>query len=466
MNPISGPDTQEQLSSGNPTRTSSSLFGQIGMTGVAIGFVTLFGFVNSALVARILGPEGRGIIEAIFLIPSLVPLLALFSVSSGIIYYAGVDSEQRLIYQSTGLAFGVIAALVCLVMGVLFRGYFWNMVLSDVPMSNSLLSAMISAMFLLVLSAAVEMIILSERKMGLFNLSNIVMTVAKFFLILPTIFIYQLQSVEWIAWGTVISSFLSLLILLPGLRGCVSMFAARMKVFIPLLIFSLKAHFGNVLQKGNLILDKFIVAAFLPKADLGIYGLAVLLAQFLWIIPSAVTPVLLTYVASSKSLEEDRVSYLVARVVLWASVVLGLLMALASPVFISVVFGADFSPAVLPLLILLPGEVLISYLKVVVRIITGKGKPMVNSVGASIGFVVTVILLLLLLPLFGIVGAAIASTASYLIYSLFILVYAQKVLKLPVYPDMVWLQGDQILAISLMKRTKSIATRRLFTAAK
>jgi O-antigen/teichoic acid export membrane protein len=80
---------------------------------------------------------------------------------------------------------------------------------------------------------------------------------------------------------------------------------------------------------------------------------------------------------------------------------------------IDFVFSSAFSDAYIPLLVLLPGVVLLGGSKVLTNEIAGRGYPHYNSLNAALALVVTVVLDLVLIPRYGVLGAALASSAAY-----------------------------------------------------
>jgi O-antigen/teichoic acid export membrane protein len=77
------------------------------------------------------------------------------------------------------------------------------------------------------------------------------------------------------------------------------------------------------------------------------------------------------------------------------------------------VYGASYAPMVMPLLLLLPGVVMLSIFKVLSTGFFGRGQPMLASWAALIGLVFQTALDIVLIPRLGINGAAIASSAAY-----------------------------------------------------
>jgi O-antigen/teichoic acid export membrane protein len=87
-------------------------------------------------------------------------------------------------------------------------------------------------------------------------------------------------------------------------------------------------------------------------------------------------------------------------------------LGLASPL-LPLIYGASYTPMLVPLLLLLPGVVTLSLFKVLSVGFFGRGQPMLASWVALIGLVFQVGVDIMLIPRLGIAGAALASSLAY-----------------------------------------------------
>jgi O-antigen/teichoic acid export membrane protein len=85
-----------------------------------------------------------------------------------------------------------------------------------------------------------------------------------------------------------------------------------------------------------------------------------------------------------------------------------------------------FGPSIPPLLVLLPGVVVLSSGSVVGSYVSGIGRPGISSTVAVIAVVVNIAANLVLIPRFGIIGAALASLISYSLSSLLLTVIGSR----------------------------------------
>ncbi len=190
--------------------------------------------------------------------------------------------------------------------------------------------------------------------------------------------------------------------------------------------YAMTSFVANLAQFLSYRLDVFFVAHFAGVTQLGIYTLAVGLAQMLWLLANAIAQVLLPHVAASgEGIIRDTAA--ASRIACMASVVTALMLALCGGWLVPLIYGQTFAAAVRPLLILLPGVTLFAVVTVLAAYLSGIGKPHLNLRASLAGLVVTIFLDLLLIPRFGIDGAAIASTCSYVVtFCIIVWTYVQQ----------------------------------------
>ena len=188
--------------------------------------------------------------------------------------------------------------------------------------------------------------------------------------------------------------------------------------------FGLRGHIANLFQFFNYRLDMFLVNYFLGPAEVGIYGVAVRVAELLWHLPNAASFVLFPKTAAARVEEINVFTPRVLRYTLGLTTLGAIALALVGPWLIQLVFSAAFSAAYLPMIWLLPGVVLLGGAKILINEMAGRGSPQYNALSAGIGFVATVVLDVLLIPRWGIRGAAWASSISYaMVFAVAFLLY-------------------------------------------
>jgi O-antigen/teichoic acid export membrane protein len=165
---------------------------------------------------------------------------------------------------------------------------------------------------------------------------------------------------------------------------------------------------------GSGRLDMLILPMFVTTTAIGYYSVAVNVASIVVVLLSTVGRVLMPLAAGAA--EEVRIDIVerTGQAVAAASLLAVLGTAACAPVLIPLVYGTDFSPAIQPLLILLPGVLALCLLSVVQSGLLASNQPGRASTAQLVGLLVTVVGLAVSLQTLGIVGAALTSSTAYL----------------------------------------------------
>jgi O-antigen/teichoic acid export membrane protein len=181
--------------------------------------------------------------------------------------------------------------------------------------------------------------------------------------------------------------------------------------------YSVPSYVANLVQFLNYRLDLFLVGMLRGIEGVALYALAVSIAQLLWIVSTSAAVVLLPAIAAGDPGEKlaggARLTAILVRGSLAVTLLGALGLAVVAGPLIPLVYGPAFRGATSALLLLLPGVVAFSIVKVLAAFNAGIGRPRLNLVLGLVGLAVTLPLDLVLIPQLGIEGAAIASSASY-----------------------------------------------------
>jgi O-antigen/teichoic acid export membrane protein len=181
----------------------------------------------------------------------------------------------------------------------------------------------------------------------------------------------------------------------------------------PLLKFAAKGFLGSLLAFANINIDQAFIGPLLGRRQLGYYAIAVTVATLPVFVSQAIAfrsfgP--MTTAADAGQLDEltrpVRTSFMVG---IPSAVIIGL----ASPLLLAVVYGRSFQPALVPLLVLLPGAVALGAATTTATTLLAAGRPGTATMAQVSGVVVTAFGLPLALYGHSIVMAAVASTVSY-----------------------------------------------------
>lgn len=392
----------------------SSLFAkQVGSTLTAQIIHLLLSVINGALIARWFGAEGKGILQLVLLVPTMFGLLLAGGIGISNVHYLGSQRYSLSSLASNSVWFTLLgSALAAVLFGIGIVSGLLPLLLPDVPLA--LLALAMLGLPISLLVGYWNSLLQGLRLIGLLNSVKIATALLNLALSLTFLVVLD-QGVEGIVYATLISGAISavLLGLLLSRRGARFLQRWDRDVMLTTLRFGLRGQVGNVLQYFNYRLDVFIINVFLGTSSVGIYSVSTRLAELVWYFPNAVSFVIFPKAASTSGGIMNRFTPRVFRWTLAIAVLGAIGIAVIGRPLIRFIYTEAFLSAYLPLLLLLPGVVLLGAGRVLTSDIAGRGFPQYNSISAGLGLVVTVVLDLLWIPRFGINGAALASTVAY-----------------------------------------------------
>jgi O-antigen/teichoic acid export membrane protein len=383
----------------------------------------LFALLSSVLMARTLGPEGRGLLALVLLLPALAKTVALLGFEHANAVYAGLEPDRRraLVWQSAAIAAVVggmfaIAGMAAVAAGglgiaALVQGPLWLYLLAFVTVPCALITEYWGA------------ILRGMNRIGVLNLATVGTTVAS--LVLIVVFIVWLRlDVAGALWAECVISVASVILMAALLKsvGAWGRPTFDRALWWRSVRFALPAHGATLAAYLNYRVDELVIAALLPPEDLGFYVLAVGIAERLWIIPGAAATALLPHLSTSPRRDPALAATMARHVTLWTGAACLLIFALAH-VFIETLYSAAFTRAVTPLRWLLLGIFTLTIGKVLVAELLVREKPRYTVYASGMAAVVNLAANLVLVPRLGISGAALASSVSYSLLSILVTRY-------------------------------------------
>ena len=390
---------------------------QLGFLGhVNVVFLTYVGsaaltFGMSVLLARALGPDGRGIYALFLLSASLAQAALSLGLGVSAVYFLGkgTASPARVVAdaQHVTLAATVVSGVLVLIAWPTIGGRlldegapYWVFAFA-VPLflNYNVLTAVLQgqsrflAMNAVVLAQPLVLLALLAAAMGMGDVGT------------------RGALLFWCA-ATGGATLRALALLGPALRPR-ALFTIDLASLREQVRFGMKGQIGNLVQLLNYRLDQYIVLLFVSAAGVGIYAVSVTMSQSIWFLANAVAVVLLPRLTAADPSEAARVTPLVCRNTLLVSALAALGLGAVSFWLVPGLFGEEFDSAVRPLLWLLPGTVALAGSKVLTSYIFSQGQPLTNSMITLAALGVTLVADLALIPPFEVMGAAIASSLAY-----------------------------------------------------
>jgi O-antigen/teichoic acid export membrane protein len=383
---------------------------------VVVAFLSLG---NVMIVSRALGPSGRGDIAFLTAIAMISSNLATMGVHEANVNLAGSEPRLRRALAGNSLlmsgVFGAlaIAAVVALVlMAPAVAG----------GVNPWLLALTLASLPILVLNTYVRALLQGEYG---FSISNATFAFPALLnvgvngtLALVGHLTVGLAVGTWIAGQTIATGMMVWYLA----RRSSGFGRPTVSLVRRTLGFGTKSHIGRVMLLGNYRLDQWILGAIAGPSQLGVYSVAVALAEALFLLPSSLAAVQRPDLVRVSQAEAVRRSSSVFRNALLLTAIAGVILIVLAPVIVVGLFGEDFSGATNQLRILVCGAFGIVALKQLGSTLTARQKPSLASLAIGCAFVSTVVLDVLLIPHHGGLGAAVASTVSYTLGGIVVLV--------------------------------------------
>lgn len=178
----------------------------------------------------------------------------------------------------------------------------------------------------------------------------------------------------------------------------------------------------------NYRVDVIILERFTNVIEVGIYSVGTNLAELIWQLPAAIGLILFSRSASSSSSQEavERTAKLI-RVIMPVLIVFGVFFWFMSPLFIRLLYGADFAESGQVIRYLLPGIIAMVLFKLIHSDLSGRGAPLFSLRVSVIALIMNVVLNFILVPKYGAVGASISSSISYMYAGVAFIIFTQGV---------------------------------------
>jgi O-antigen/teichoic acid export membrane protein len=412
----------------------------------------VFSLASNIILARSLGPEGRGIYAVAVLIPAVVAMIAQLGFQAANVYH----TSKRLLPMDEIVGHSVSLALL---LGTVCFG----VILGYIELTHSTRFLGIGSEFVLISCVALPFSLATIFFQGIqqgaerfvqFNVVLLTQYAAPAVCLFVALVLLRGQTLGAVgAWTA--SAILTSLVAAWGV-GRLARLSLRLRVptVRMLLRFGIFSYLGTLTSFVNYRFDVFLVNFFSGARQVGLYSVGTGLAEVVWYLANAAGIVLAPRVASAGSQEGDRVTEAVTRVVALLALMAAGGLALLAPFVVVLFFGAAFAESAWAVWLLLPGIVTFSVGRILSMYLLGRNRLKVDLVASFVGLVLTLTLDLLLIPRFGFRGAAVASSIAYTVAMLVNLVWVVRNSSITVRGLLVAQPSDVAM---LLRRVQQIA---------
>lgn len=398
--------------------------------------------VGALVLARALGPEGRGVVAAAVLWPTLLSGLGALGLPEATTFrFATPTGETR----------GIVPTAIMLAFGTSVIGLIAGLFLVPAALSTHGPEAVrVGLIALLYLPASLIAVTLMGALNGLhrftaFYAANMVLGNAH----LPLILMLAASGRLGIASATaaqVTAPFVTVALVVVLLRGRLRDGRPSLAMARSLLSYGARVHVAATVGLLSLRIDQIVIALFLASTDLGIYVVAISFGGLVGLPGQAITAVALPLVARADPARRGELASMFIAITVVLSVGVAIPIILLAQALVPWLFGAAFAEAVPVARLIAVGTVAFSVARTLASVLQATGRPGSAALGESAGAVAKSALLPLLMPPAGIAGAGIAASAGFMVTALWQALAVARHLRIG-FRRMIWPDTRMLLAL-------------------
>ncbi len=383
-----------------------------------------FGLISSILVARILGPEGRGILGVATAIAGIGIQFGNFGIHSANTYF--LSKDQKILPQIIGNSFVVVTFIA----GISFIICVILIFFPEIsPIESKYLLAFVALYIpVQVYNMLQQNFFIAINEVKKYNILEVLNSVGYPVFIIIVSFIATITP----EIAMLLTLFSCCIVIVVGTKLIYKRITYRVS-FNRLLLkqclpYGLKSYISCLLSYLVLRVDVLMLNNFLGNYETGLYTLAVNLADMVNMVAVSVSMLLFPKMAAMEDRVEKRIFLIkVLKVMALVMLVLVGLSYAFSGFAIDLLYGKEYHESIGVFRILIIGIFFWALCSILFNYFASGNNLMINILAPGVGLIINFVLNYYLIPLMGIEGAAIASLISYVI--IFISLIANLIIK-------------------------------------
>lgn len=380
-------------------------------------------FFTSIFITRILGAEGRGEYTIFTNASTFAVLLFGFSIHSTLGYFLNTERMKQDELLSSAFAIILLSTLLVSISLAVLNLLGLNKLAFPTHANVLSYSLLFVLNFFANLTNSVMIALFAAYK--LFKQSSILVVLFLFFPLVTYAFLYysnmtfgHYHALDIVLLIMVANTLISMLVYFTTLHSNIKIQLGysrlKAKGIRQLIVFTGIAYMANVAQFLTYKMDFWLMDSYRGKLELGIYSLASLLAQMLWILPGSLGNVLYSQISSEPAKEPIQLKYIrFAPLIMYFTLVCAIAGGILSSFLLPILFGQEFKASFFPLLAFLCGSILFAHSTAITSMNAGRGRFKMNYIGSVIGFGLSLLLYPITISRFGMMGGAWASSVIY-----------------------------------------------------
>ena len=378
-------------------------------------WIQLLTVVSGVLSARLLQPEGRGLLAGVMIWPAVFGSIALLGINHALAIRAAQHPSLVGKLTRAALFFGIVCSLVVVIVG-------WFLLPWLVP-RNPATALPLNRLNLLyiplfVLTAHLLAIDQGSGNFGRFNLArNVLNPVYLLFVLL--FWLLDVRLVLWFVVAQLVANFAVLVYRLWATRpadwsesGEPLEKETLLRTGIPFWV----AGIGYIVRDN---IDRALLLFLLGAAPLGLYVVALTAAGVHLTFSKSFNFVIFARSAALSNEEAMKDAARFFRVTLMINLMFGLALAVMLPWLIPLLFGSAFAASIAPAILLVVSQSLLAQGSLLEESLRAQRKPLLGVMGMAVTIAVFAVAGIVLAPRGGVTGVAIAAIIAQLSFCLF-----------------------------------------------
>ena len=389
-----------------------------------IGFAVL-GFVGALLSARLLGPEGRGHLTVLILIPSMLTVFLELGQEFTTSHLAAESRRGRRAMHGNAIAYSLLLLPVGLALSAAGIALFTNVTVPVLPLAIAGALATAAGTYLRFMSG----IAMGTGQVTFYSMSRLLLAGSYPAALIALAVLHRQTSTSffyaWCASNVLVAGLF--LMRFSDTLAFPSRSVARKQLHVGIPI-----HISNVAQFLLLRADQLVLSVVAGASAVGMYSVGVNLVEALWMLPAAAGLASIPFLSGDAPDDQKQKAMMMATgISIWLTLIGAIFLGAVAPFLVPAVFGKGYTGAVLPLEILLPGIVASALVRITTAALIAKKhtKPLVRYM--LLALALNLGLNFALIPPFEASGAALASTIAYAVLGLALLREATRIWNVP-----------------------------------
>ncbi len=412
-------------------------------------------FAAGAVLARFMGANGRGLLAAITVVPTLIAQLSDMGVRQAAAHTIARKRATTEEVTSAILVLFAVSALIGVTASVAYSKFF------GLPsFTNDLIALTTLAVPLTIFISYCSGIFLGHQQIAQFSRMGWIPETIRF-VIIGCLALLALLTVRTALIAQLTAS---------SLMACYAFFLVRRlttfrwhvdgKLIKSLLTLSSTFALSLFMVNLNYRLNTVVMQHVSTLREIGFFAVALSLVELVLQIPTALSAIVFSRSAGAR--DDQAFTLKVVALMRWTTIAAacaGAGLCVVSPILVPLAYGKEFASSVPAIFVLMPGVVSIAAFRLLTIDMNGKGRPGLTMWASIPALGLNTALSTLLCPEWGALGAAAASSISYIAMTWIYMLLYMRVTKLRASDILLMQKGDFTMLVSYIPPLKKLLKR-------